>query len=94
MQFATGSAEVHHCLFTKWSDYTCVKHDFYEISTIPFLMKSGTTSLVMITAGLGREDIVVSVQMAMDLLCFPMAPLALIALSMDIFGYYDTQSCI
>ena len=30
---ATGSAEVHRCLFTKWSDYTCVKHDFYEIST-------------------------------------------------------------
>jgi hypothetical protein len=30
---ATGSAEVHRCLFTKWSDYTCVKRDFYDIST-------------------------------------------------------------
>ena len=30
---STGSAEVHRCLFTKWSDYTCVKHDFYEVST-------------------------------------------------------------
>ena len=26
---ATGSAEVHHCLFTKWSDYSCMKRDFY-----------------------------------------------------------------
>ena len=31
---ATGSAEVHHCLFTKWSDnYTCTIHDVYRIST-------------------------------------------------------------
>ena len=31
---ATGSAEVHRCLFTKWSDnYTCTIHDVYRIST-------------------------------------------------------------
>ena len=36
----------------------------------------------------GRGDIAVTVLMAMDLLCFPMAPLALIALRMD------TQSCV
>ena len=35
----------------------------------------------------GRGGIAVTVLMAMDLLCFPMVPLALIALSIDIFGY-------
>ena len=30
---ATGSAEIHRCLFTKWSDYTCVNHDYYDIPT-------------------------------------------------------------
>ena len=35
----------------------------------------------------GRGGIAVTVLMAMDLLCFPMVLLALIALSMDIFGY-------
>ena len=28
---ATSSAEAHRCLFTIWSDYTCVMHDSYRI---------------------------------------------------------------
>ena len=33
---ATSSAEVHRCLFTKWSDYICVMHDVYRILTTAF----------------------------------------------------------
>ena len=36
---ATSSAEVHRCLFTKWSDYTCVMHDVYRILTTAFGVK-------------------------------------------------------
>ena len=31
-----SSAEVHRCLFIKWSDYTCVMHNVYRISTTAF----------------------------------------------------------